>query len=399
VPIVSFLHAPYLAELAPIPLEERPIDLLFFGCLNPRRHALLDRIEAAGVSVSRFDGPMYGPERDSYIRQAKAVFNGHFYESARFEQTRASQCMSLGTPLISERGDATAPPEAYEDSVFWLRDEALTDFFKNQFNTPAFFDDARRKLEAFAKFDPIEQYADVLAFAAGYRQAHARRIAAGPWQPAQLHIGSGKDYKPGWLNVDILESALPDVVLDLSRPQQWPMALSGATCGPVLLEPGSLDVIYANNVLEHVGDLPQLMTNCLALLKDGGRMLIEVPHERAPTAWQDPTHVRALNDRSWIYYTDWFWYLGWFESRFKQEKFEYLDARLQVCAREQGQFMRVVLTKTPTSMAERMTARTMRADFGGIEDDILFSAEEAPIEPVHEAFSQENSARPLVKAA
>ena len=54
----------------------------------------------------------------------------------------------------------------------------------------------------------------------------------------------------------------------------------------------------------------------LALLKDGGRFEIEVPYERALTAWQDPTHVRAMNEKSWLYYTDWFWYLGWFEHRF-----------------------------------------------------------------------------------
>jgi hypothetical protein len=29
----------------------------------------------------------------------------------------------------------------------------------------------------------------------------------------------------------------------------------------------------------------------------------------------DPTHLRAFNEKSWLYYTDWHWYLGW-EDRF-----------------------------------------------------------------------------------
>ena len=26
--------------------------------------------------------------------------------------------------------------------------------------------------------------------------------------------------------------------------------------------------------------------------------------------------MRAFNERSWLYYTDWFWYMGWTEARF-----------------------------------------------------------------------------------
>ena len=55
-------------------------------------------------------------------------------------------------------------------------------------------------------------------------------------------------------------------------------------------------------------------------------MHVEVPYEGAPTAWQDPTHVRAMNENSWLYYTDWFWYLGWFEHRFAVASSSFLDS-------------------------------------------------------------------------
>src|SRR5205085_11279199 len=51
---------------------------------------------------------------------------------------------------------------------------------------------------------------------------------------------------------------------------------------------------------------------------------IQVPYDLSYGAWQDPTHVRAFNERSWIYYTDWYWYLGWTEARFKVTNSEYI---------------------------------------------------------------------------
>lgn len=51
-------------------------------------------------------------------------------------------------------------------------------------------------------------------------------------------------------------------------------------------------------------------------------MIINVPYDLSYGAWQDPTHVRAFNERSWLYYTDWHWYLGWVEARFAVESIE-----------------------------------------------------------------------------
>lgn len=384
VPLVSFGHAPYLDDGLDCPLEARPIDLLFFGSLNDRRRAFIAEVEDAGVQVATFDHPLYGPERDEFIRQAKAVLNCSFYETSRFEQARVSHCLSLGTPVISELHAASEPAPAFEAAVCWLPPGGTREFFRTRFGTPAFFDDARGRLAAFRGADPIEAYADMLAFAVGVHQGYGRQRSGEPWRPTLINLGSGKDYKPGWLNLDVLDRAEPDLVLDLGQTVQWPVARSTRFGGQVRLEPGTVERVYANNVLEHVPDLPMLMGNVLALLKEGGEFDIEVPYEKAPTAWQDPTHLRAMNENSWLYYTEWFWYLGWFEHRFEIVRSQWLDMQLQPCAQAAAAFMKVGLRKVATTLRERTVARTMQADFGGIAED-LPPVDDVPAAALHHA--------------
>jgi SAM-dependent methyltransferase len=190
------------------------------------------------------------------------------------------------------------------------------------------------------------------------------------WRPVQMNLGSGKDYKPGWFNVDILERALPDLVLDFGKEVTLPVKARTLNGGYVILEANSLDAIYANNVLEHVPDLPCLMTNLLTLLKEDGEFLLEVPYEKSMSAWQDPTHLRAMNFNSWLYYTSWYWYMGWFEYRFEMVYFQWLDTNLVPCQEAQAAFMKVMLKKISTTPYERSIARTMQADFGAVPEDL-----------------------------
>ena len=358
--VAPMLYAPYLAPAAPVPLEERPIDLLFIGSMNDRRARWLSRVEAAGWNISAFNSPLYGEERDEVIRNAKAVINVHFYDACRLEQSRVAHCLSLGTPVISERDPRLTPHEAFEDSVLWLPDNEVDGFFRDGFATPAYFDAVRTGLARFAATDPIADYADVLDFATGYAEVHARHRHVGPWRPGKINLGSGKDYQSGWLNIDVLPRAEPDLLLDLSQPLTLPAVLPSTTVGSVSLDEGGIDLINANNVLEHVADLPALMTNCMRLLKVGGEMLIEVPFEGAPTAWQDPTHLRAMNENSWLYYTDWFWYLGWYDHRFELISSAYADLALKPCRRETAAFLQVLLRKVETTPQERMIAQAMQ---------------------------------------
>lgn len=364
VPVLPFFHAPYLCPQEPSALQDRPIELLFFGGLNERRVRLIERVRACGRTVHVLTTPLFGPERDSLVRQARAVLNCHFYETARFESIRAHVCLSAGTPLVSEPAGSGLVPPAFQNAVEWVDDDHLEQFFTTRFGSEAFFADAQRRLAAWRQTDAQPDYTAFAGFLAVVWRAHRTLAPEGPWRPTVVNLGSGRDYRPGWLNIDVLERAEPDLVLDFSRPLELPLSATTRLGARVVLEAGSLRRIVASNVLEHVGDLPGLMTNALALLREGGEFDIQVPYEKAPTAWQDPTHVRALNEASWVYYTDWFWYLDWFEHRFSLDTASWLDSRLQPCAQETAHFMQVRLRKVQTTAAERTVARAMRPDFG-----------------------------------
>ena len=365
VSIASFKHAPYLNSEPSLPLSERPIDLLFFGSVNARRESLINRINETGWQVARFDHPIYSDERDDFIRQSKAVLNCHFYESGRFEQIRAFQTLSLKTPVISGRSDNTSPPVHFEECVTWLcEDKALEDFFRTDFMTPKWQARAQQQIRRFEENTSGDSdWEHVLKTCESFNKHAKFRKSCQAWRPKNINLGSGKDYKTGWLNIDILDSSQPDLKLDLSQKIEFPLTAKGLDGSSITLEAGCVEKIYANNVLEHVPDLPCLMTNLLTLLTDGGDLEIEVPYEKSITAWQDPTHVRALNENSWLYYTGWFWYLGWFNHRFEMKSLTWLDIDLTPCEKSSAAFMRVALKKMTTTPRERSIARTMRPDF------------------------------------
>jgi len=102
-------------------------------------------------------------------------------------------------------------------------------------------------------------------------------------------------------------------------------------------------------VLEHVPDLVAMMTTCLALLRPGGRFHVSVPYDLSLGAWQDPTHVRSFNERSWLYYTDWFWYLGWHEARFVVDVLDWVLSPVGMALRNAGT-PNDVIARTPRAI-------------------------------------------------
>lgn len=144
--------------------------------------------------------------------------------------------------------------------------------------------------------------------------------------PTKINLGSGKDFKADYLNIDVSDYWSPDILADVSG--EFPIGgrqiFNTRRFGDIEVAHGAFDEIVCIDVLEHVPDLVRTMTNGLNLLRVGGAFHILVPYDLSYGAWQDPTHVRAFNERSWLYYTDWFWYLGWTESRFVTKRLEYV---------------------------------------------------------------------------
>ena len=143
--------------------------------------------------------------------------------------------------------------------------------------------------------------------------------------PRHLNLGSGKDFRQDCLNADIQAIKNPDWVLDITK-IPWGETIS-TRFGEIKVEQGMFDSITANDVLEHIPDLVKAMTNCKDLLVEGGEFHIHVPYDLSLGAWQDPTHVRAFNENSWLYYTDWHWYLGW-KDKFVVKELQLIKSKL-----------------------------------------------------------------------
>jgi SAM-dependent methyltransferase len=140
-----------------------------------------------------------------------------------------------------------------------------------------------------------------------------------------LNLGSGKDFRQDCLNADIQAIKNPDWVLDITK-VPWEETIS-TRFGEIKVEQGMFTKIIANDVLEHIPDLVKAMTNCKDLLVEGGEFHIHVPYDLSLGAWQDPTHVRAFNENSWLYYTDWHWYLGW-KDKFVVKELQLVKSKL-----------------------------------------------------------------------
>lgn len=162
------------------------------------------------------------------------------------------------------------------------------------------------------------QEEDILAAALGLgmrEPAVAAAAARGPCGaagmsplPAILHLGSGKDHRADCFNVDVNPAWGPDAVCDISSPRLIGSTVETSRFGRVTLREESFAAAVANDVLEHLGDLPAAMTNTLRLLKAGGIFEILVPYglKSGQRAGSHPS-LRAFNERSSLHYTDGHW--------------------------------------------------------------------------------------------
>lgn len=322
-------YSPELTRIEPAP--EQDIDVLFYGSINERRQKVLDGLRRAGLNVHAAFGA-YGAARDALIARAKVVLNVHFYDSQIFEIVRVSYLLANRKAVVSEYSAATEIDDDLRDGVVLASYDRLVDECVQlvaQHDARQAL--ARRGFECMSARDE----ASILKAALESRAPLATTSAA-PICPRKINMGSGKDWREDYLNIDINDYWKPDAVLDFGNPLKPGQTLETKRFGAVPLEENYFTEIIANDVLEHIPNLTTAMTTCLNLLQPGGVFRINVPYDLSFGAWQDPTHVRAFNERSWLYYTDWFWYLGWTKARFEIAQLDFGISEIGEALRKQG---------------------------------------------------------------
>lgn len=93
----------------------------------------------------------------------------------------------------------------------------------------------------------------------------------------KYNLGSGQDYKKGWINVDFDKFSGADIVADLDKEWFWG-------------EKNSADFVYAESILEHLYNRIEFFQKLYCLLKLGGRAKIIVPYYKSAAAYSDFTH-------------------------------------------------------------------------------------------------------------
>lgn len=120
-----------------------------------------------------------------------------------------------------------------------------------------------------------------------------------------LDLGGRFNAWPEFTTVDLHDS---DVVADLNGP--WPFA------------DGSVGVIRAAHIFEHLKDPIHAMNEAFRVLAPGGWLFLEVPSTDGRGAFQDPTHVSFWNQNSIWYYTnrDFSRFVPAFKGRFQDSR-------------------------------------------------------------------------------
>jgi predicted SAM-dependent methyltransferase len=112
-----------------------------------------------------------------------------------------------------------------------------------------------------------------------------QQAVAAAADPVKVNVGAGTVALPGWINTDVMWRG--DLYLDLTRP--WPVP------------PGSIDRIYADNVIEHFSlqTAKNVLRHCHDALRPGGMVRLATPDlERTVRAYlEDPALTAAHLDR------------------------------------------------------------------------------------------------------
>lgn len=106
----------------------------------------------------------------------------------------------------------------------------------------------------------------------------------------KLDIACGQNKREGFQGVDIYAGPGVDFVWDLEKYPWTPF------------KDNSVAEANVSHYAEHTKDLMAFMNEVYRICEDGAKVTIIGPYYTSIRAWQDPTHVRALSEATWLYY-------------------------------------------------------------------------------------------------
>lgn len=110
----------------------------------------------------------------------------------------------------------------------------------------------------------------------------------------KLNIGCGRDYRQGWINIDISKDVEAEFHTDI-RISALPV------------DDEKAELVYISGVLEQIGSNDELifvMNQCWRVLKPGGQIVIVVPNAKHAIAHRDPMDIRKFTIPTFNYFID-----------------------------------------------------------------------------------------------
>jgi predicted SAM-dependent methyltransferase len=107
----------------------------------------------------------------------------------------------------------------------------------------------------------------------------------------KLNLGSGKDIRPGFVNLDSVKLPGVDIVADLEK-YPWP------------IKKNEFDFVLCDNVLEHLSSIIKPAEELWRITKPGGRIVIKVPIYPSIWAFSDPTHRSCFTFLTFNYFKE-----------------------------------------------------------------------------------------------
>ena len=99
----------------------------------------------------------------------------------------------------------------------------------------------------------------------------------------KLNLGCGKIIKKGWVNVDIQKGDGIDKSFDFDK-------------FPYPFQTSAFDFVLADNVFEHLNDIPKVLDELHRISKGNAQIEIIVPYYHCKGAFNDASHKHFFNE-------------------------------------------------------------------------------------------------------